>query len=104
MGSQETFLSFYYSGSHINLFFSFLSLFLDGEEKREGNQQHTDFYLLNLQEESDLEYSKPQDMRFELIRLEVSFGSLKHFQQVWMLFGRPIHFGISIQYILPSTN
>lgn len=46
-------------------------------------QKHTDFYLPNLQEGSCPLYTKSQDKRLSQIRLEVSFSSFKHFQQVW---------------------
>ena len=36
------------------------------KRERKGNQKHKDFYILDMQEESDLMYTKPQDKQIKL--------------------------------------
>ena len=58
----------WYTPTPLDLKKSFQSfIYIDAEEReKEENQNNIDFYLSDLQEESDLMYTKPQDKQIKV--------------------------------------
>lgn len=65
----------------------FLS-FLDAKERRERNQKHIKFYFSDMEEKSDTVYIRPQDKRFELIRLEINSSRIRGEEAIKSFVGR----------------